>query len=94
MAVEVLYRTTRDPDRIFMSRSQADIHDAMLELAEGIQAVMRKAVPGISEDHAEELSIYMSKNREIFAKAFGKKPDALLSLIKGTASSDSAEPDA
>jgi dsDNA-binding SOS-regulon protein len=81
MAVETLYRTTRDPETFFMTRAEADAHDSMLELAESIQTVIHKAVPGISEDHLETMSIYMAKNRDIFAKAFGKKPDALLSLI-------------
>jgi len=95
MAVETLYRTTRDPERLFMTRSEADAHDAMLELAETIQTVLHKAVPGIGDDHLESLSIYMAKNRETFGKAFAKKPDVLLTLIEQDPSgANGSEPNA
>ncbi|MDV7210181.1 YebG family protein [Azotobacter beijerinckii] len=83
MAVEILYRSSRDPEKLFMDRAEADAHDRMLELAESVQAVILKAVPSISEEQAEELGIYMAKNRDVFAKAFSKKPDALNALITG-----------
>lgn len=95
MSVETLYRSTRDPENLFMTRSEADAHDAMLELAETIQTVLHKAVPGISDDHLESVSIYMAKNRDTFAKAFAKKPDVLLGLIeRDTAGANSSEPSA
>ena len=34
MAVEVVYRSSRDPERLFMDKAEADRYDKMLELAE------------------------------------------------------------
>ena len=33
MAVEVVYRSSHDPERLFMDKAEADRHDRMLELA-------------------------------------------------------------
>lgn len=77
MAVEVVYRSSRDPERLFMDKAEADRHDKMLELAESLANVLQKAVPSLSEQQVEELGIYMAKNREIFARAFKNQPDAL-----------------
>lgn len=77
MAVEVVYRSSRDPERLFMDKAEADRHDKMLELAERLSEVLGKAVPSLSEEQGEELGIFMAKNRDIFAKAFKSQPDAL-----------------
>ncbi|WP_070887559.1 YebG family protein [Pseudomonas sp. D1-3] len=77
MAVEVVYRSSRDPERLFMDKAEADRHDRMLELAELLSEVLQKAVPSLSEDQGEELGIYMARNRDVFAKAFKNQPDAL-----------------
>ncbi|MBV7564050.1 MULTISPECIES: YebG family protein [unclassified Pseudomonas] len=77
MAVEVVYRSSRDPERLFMDKAEADRHDKMLELAELLSDVLQKAVPSLSEDQGEELGIYMARNRDVFAKAFKNQPDAL-----------------
>ncbi|OLU25013.1 hypothetical protein BVH03_19040 [Pseudomonas sp. PA15(2017)] len=77
MAVEVVYRSSRDPERLFMDKAEADRHDKMLELAELLSDVLRNAVPSLSEDQGEELGIYMARNRDVFAKAFKNQPDAL-----------------
>ncbi|MGE8501528.1 hypothetical protein DFO61_3191 [Ectopseudomonas oleovorans] len=77
MAVEVVYRSSRDPERLFMDKAEADRYDKMLELAERLSEVLHKAVPSLSEEQGEELGIFMAKNREIFAKAFKNQPDAL-----------------
>ncbi|KAB0551168.1 hypothetical protein F7R01_08185 [Pseudomonas argentinensis] len=77
MAVEVVYRSSRDPERLFMDKAEADRHDKMLELAELLSEVLQKAVPSLSDDQGEELGIYMARNREVFAKAFKNQPDAL-----------------
>ncbi|UQY33258.1 YebG family protein [Pseudomonas fulva] len=77
MAVEVVYRSSRDPERLFMDKAEADRHDKMLELAELLSEVLQKAVPSLSEDQGEELGIYMARNRDVFAKAFKNQPDAL-----------------
>ena len=80
MAVETVYRSTRDPERLFMNKAEADRHDKMLELAERLSNVLTKAVPSLSEVQAEEAGIYMARNREVFAKAFRTNPDALAEL--------------
>lgn len=81
MAVETLYRSSRDLERLFMDKAEADAYDKMLELAEHLSAVLNKAVPSLKEDQAEELGIYMARHREVFAKAFGKKPEVLVDLL-------------
>lgn len=80
MAVEVVYRSSRDLERLFMDKAEADRHDKMLELAELLTEVLQKAVPSLNETQGEELGIYMAKNRDIFAKAFKNQPDALSEL--------------
>ncbi|CAD5107510.1 YebG family protein [Zestomonas carbonaria] len=77
MAVEVVYRSSRDPERLFMDKAEADRHDKMLELAESLSVVLHRAVPSLNEEQVEELGIYMAKNRDIFARAFKNQPDAL-----------------
>ncbi|TBU71898.1 hypothetical protein DNK06_09525 [Pseudomonas daroniae] len=80
MAVEVVYRSSRDPEHLFMDKAEADRHDKMLELAELLSEVLQKAVPSLSEEQGEELGIYMARNRDVFAKAFKNQPDALAEL--------------
>ncbi|WEJ71252.1 MULTISPECIES: YebG family protein [unclassified Pseudomonas] len=77
MAVEVVYRSSRDPERLFMDKAEADRHDKMLELAETLAEVLQKAVPSLKEDQVEEIGIFMAKNRDAFARAFKNQPDAL-----------------
>ncbi|SDS51910.1 hypothetical protein SAMN05216222_1633 [Pseudomonas prosekii] len=81
MAVEVVYRSSRDLERLFMDKAEADRHDKMLELAELLAEVLHKAVPSLSEQQVEEAGIYMAKNRDVFAKAFKSQPDALSELL-------------
>ena len=54
MAVEVVYRSSRDPERLFMDKAEADRYDKMLELAERLSEVLPKAVPSLSEEQGEE----------------------------------------
>lgn len=82
MAVETLYRSTRDLETTFVDRKLADAHDQMLELAELLTDVLMKNVPGLSEKHAEDASIYMAKNRVIFATAFKNNASALSELAE------------
>ncbi len=87
MAVEVVYRSSRDLERLFMDKAEADRHDKMLELAELLAEVLQKAVPSLSEQQVEEAGIYMAKNRDVFAKAFKSQPDALSELLSAPAPS-------
>jgi len=102
MAVEVVYRSSRDLERLFMDKAEADRHDKMLELAELLAEVLQKAVPSLTEQQVEEAGIYMAKNRDVFAKAFKSQPDALSELLNApvevvaqaepAASEETAEP--
>jgi len=80
MAVEVVYRSSRDLERLFMDKAEADRHDKMLELAEALAAVLQHASPSLSEQQAEDIGIYMARHRELFAKAFRSSPEALAEL--------------
>ncbi|WP_296251131.1 YebG family protein [Pseudomonas sp. UBA4194] len=81
MAVEVVYRSSRDLERLFMDKAEADRHDKMLELAELLSEVLHKAVPSLSDQQVEDAGIYMAKHRDVFAKAFKSQPDALSELL-------------
>ncbi|MDH0292661.1 YebG family protein [Pseudomonas sp. GD04087] len=81
MAVEVVYRSSRDPERLFMDKAEADRHDKMLELAETLADVLQKAVPSLKEDQLEEIGIFMARNRDAFARAFKNQPDALSEIF-------------
>ncbi len=97
MAVEVVYRSSRDLERLFMDKAEADRHDKMLELAEYLADVLQQAVPSLTEQQVEEAGIYMAKNRDVFARAFKSQPDALSELINAPAEpvekTEVAEPD-
>lgn len=80
MAVEVLYRSTRDLETIFLDRKLADAHDQMLELAEVVGQVLEKNIEGLSENQAEEIGIFLAKNRAVFAAAFKSNIEALAEL--------------
>jgi dsDNA-binding SOS-regulon protein len=71
MAVETLYRSTRDLETTFVDRKLADAHDQMLELAELLT-------------DAEDASIFMAKNRAVFAAAFKSNALALNELAPAT----------
>lgn len=77
MAVEVVYRSSRDPERLFMDKAEADRHDRMLELAEALASTLQQAVPSLAEEQAEELGVFMARHREVFARAFKNQPEAL-----------------
>ncbi|MFJ7883665.1 YebG family protein [Pseudomonas sp. NPDC096917] len=80
MAVETLYRSTRDLETTFVDRKLADAHDQMLELAESLTVVLLKNVPDLTEKQAEDAGIYMAKNRAVFAAAFKNNAAALAEL--------------
>ena len=85
MAVEVVYRSSRDPEQLFMDKAEADRHDKMLELAEILGEVLQSAVPSLTEKTAEDVSLFMAQNRDAFAKAFKSNLDALSELMPGNA---------
>ncbi len=88
MAVEVVYRSSRDPEQLFMDKAQADRHDKMLELAEALGGLLQKAVPTLDEMTAEGVSLFMAQHRDVFAKAFKNNLDALNEIYPGDKSND------
>ncbi|MCS3471380.1 dsDNA-binding SOS-regulon protein [Pseudomonas sp. JUb42] len=86
MAVETLYRSTRDLETTFVDRKLADAHDQMLELAESLTATLIKNVPDLAENLAEDIGIFMAKNRTVFAAAFKNNAAALEELDQPAAS--------
>ena len=80
MAVEVVYRSSRDQERLFMDKAEADRYDKMLELAEALADVLAQGVPSLNEQQCEEVGIFMAKQRDVFAKAFKGSADALAEL--------------
>ncbi|HHK0524403.1 TPA: YebG family protein [Pseudomonas aeruginosa] len=88
MAVEVVYRSSRDQKRLFMDKAEADRYDKMLELAETLAEVLQKAVPSLKEEQVEELGIFMAKNRDAFVRAFKNQPDALNELFEENAADE------
>lgn len=90
MAVEIVYRSSRDPERLFMDKAEADRHDKMLALAELISDVLRYAVPSINELQAEEAGIYMARHRDLFARAFRSNPEILSTLLEEDVSAEDA----
>lgn len=82
MAVETVYRSSYDPSTQFMTRSEADKYDLMLETAEHLSSLIRHVLPAVTEDDAEKLGIYMAQNREALATALKKNPGGISALIK------------
>jgi dsDNA-binding SOS-regulon protein len=67
MAVEVRYLVIRDGKEVGMytSKKEADAHDKMLDIAENLFSFIEKAEHiDLKENQLEELSIYLSHNRE------------------------------
>jgi uncharacterized protein len=88
MAVEVRYLVIRDGKEVGMytSKKEADAHDKMLDIAESLYTFIEKAEHiDLKENQLEELSIYLSHNRE-----------EVIKILKGTPSQpiqqDTVEP--
>lgn len=82
MAVECVYRSTRQPEQIFMTRNEADEHDRKLEIAENLASVIRHVLPSVSEEDAETLGIFMAERRDKLVPAMKKNPAGILALIE------------
>lgn len=77
MAVEVRYLVIRDGKEVGMytSKKEADAHDKMLDIAESLFAFIEKAAHiDLKENQLEELSIYLSHNREEVIKILRGTP--------------------
>lgn len=68
MAIEIRYHVVRNGKEVGMytSKKEADEHDKMLDIADTLFAFIEKADHFDLDEHTlEELTIYLSKNREM-----------------------------
>lgn len=78
MSITPMWRVDRDGS-MFTDKKAAEEHDRMLELADGITAML-EANFKIDEQLAEEIGLLLSRNKDILSKAFKGKPEALLEI--------------
>ena len=79
MAVIVKYVVVWDgkEDMIFNTRKEAEAHDKMLDVAEGLYAFLHAADLDIAEDTLEALTLFMAQRREDIGTILkGGKPKA------------------
>lgn len=89
MAVETVYRSTYNPEVLFVTRQEAELHDRMLEVAENLSSVFRHVLPQLSEENAETLAIFLAQRRDELVPALKKNPGDILKLIEPPASTPS-----
>ncbi len=77
MAVIPLWQCDRD-GAMFTTKKEADEHDKMMELAANIGYLLEKNIDGINEQLGETIGIYLSKKRDLLARACKGKPEILL----------------
>lgn len=82
MAVECVYRSTYNQAELFMTRSEADKYDLMLETAEHLAAVFQHVLPNLPEQDAEKLSIFLAERRDALVAALKKNPAGIKALIE------------
>lgn len=82
MSITPMWRVDRDGS-MFTDKKAAEEHDRMLELADGITAML-EAHFTIDEQLAEEIGLLMSRNKEILTRAFKGKPEALQEIQPDT----------
>ncbi len=92
MAIETLYKSSLDKEgKLFTDKKAAAEHDAMLELAANLTALLEQEIGGLSEDHAEEIGLLLAKRRDSLAKACKGNSDLLLAKKESEAGCDSAD---
>ena len=66
MAVIVKYVVVFDgkEDMIFSTKKEAEAHDKMLDIAEGLYAFLQAAEINIAEDTLDALTLFMAQHRE------------------------------
>ena len=60
MAVEQLFRSTFDKEKVFMTRGEAELHDLKLDVCDALGSLFRHVLPNLSEDDAETLGYFMA----------------------------------
>lgn len=82
MAVEQLFRSTFDKEKVFMTRGEAELHDLKLDVCDALGSLFRHVLPNLSEDDAETLGYFMAERRKELAAALKKNPADIRELIK------------
>ena len=82
MSITPMWRVDRDGS-MFTDKKAAEEHDRMLELADGITAMLAAHFK-IDEQLAEEIGLLMSRNKEVLTRAFKGKPEALQEIQPDT----------
>ena len=80
MSITPMWRVDRDGS-MFTDKKAAEEHDRMLELADGITGLLENNF-NIDEKLAEEIGLLMSRNKDVFSKAFKGKPELLQEIGK------------
>jgi dsDNA-binding SOS-regulon protein len=80
MAVIPMWQVDRD-NSMHTSKSEADKHDQMLEIGEHFAAAVKAASPQVSSAQAEEIGLFLSKNRDAVAKLCKGSNDAMAEAI-------------
>ncbi|WP_299727833.1 YebG family protein [uncultured Endozoicomonas sp.] len=83
MSITPMWRVDRDGS-MFTDKKAAEEHDRMLELADGITGLLESHFE-IDEKLAEEIGLLMSRNKDVMARAFKGKPDALEEIQRNEA---------
>jgi dsDNA-binding SOS-regulon protein len=63
---------------MFEDKKEAESHDKMLELAEGITFMLRENISGIDEKISHEVGVLLAKRRDDLVKACKGKPEVLM----------------
>lgn len=78
MTVEVRYLVVRNGKEVamYLTKKEADEHDRMLDIAAALAEFIQRAdTISLQEDTLEELTIYLSRNREDLVRLLkGAKP--------------------
>lgn len=65
-----------------MTKAEAEAHDRKLECAEALASLFLHVLPNMSEDDAENLSIFIADHRVEVAAALKKNPADIRELLK------------
>jgi len=80
MAVIPMWQVDRDKS-MHTSKSEADKHDLMLEIAEQFATAVKFVTPDISATHAEAIGLFLSKHRDAVTKLCKGSGDALAEVL-------------
>ena len=90
MAVIPMWLVDRD-NSMHASKSEADKHDQMLEIADHFATAVR-AVADIPQAEAEAIGLFLAKNREAVAKLCKGSNESLAAAIEESNASSSVTP--